>query len=355
VDDIARRVADYLNPVTDTFERDVLRQLEAITNTLVLLKARPDPTDKLNQILRNTNDLFDLQVQTRKDNQANFDKVATREQAKDLLFAITDTRRLMVASFAIVARDAALAFSVVGAALAGIAVAAKLAVAAEVAAKVAQTATILKAIAAIKFPKHETDLKEVNRKLDKIDRAQLSLDGFNFSTPFCQILPDGSRGIASVPVQAFSLRDKNGRNTEGYQSAVADMLFDLLAFGELNCGGAPQAGEEILATLDGDLPSSQVPRVLFASTLQPGYFTIELTEINPSLIRTYKLGGAQSEYGAGNWSITDANERVVGEFVRISTRSQTLLVPSGLGLAGIRVSLKPGISAVVRAVGTLNQ
>lgn len=355
VDDIARRVADYLNPVDDRFEQDVLRQLEAITSALVLLKSRPDLTDKLNQILRNQNDLFDLQVQSRKDNQQNFDKLATREQARDLLFAITDLRRTMIAAFAVVARDAALALTAMLAAIAAFFLAAKIAVTAEILAKNAQTAIILKAIAAIKIPKQETDLKEVNRKLDKIDRAQLSLDGFDTAVPFCETLPNGTLTIGSTPITAYSLKDKNGRNTESYQLSVANMLFDLLAFGELQCSAAPQTGEEILAVIDSNAPGSEIPRVLFANSLSPRYFTIDLTAIDPAVIRTYKLGGNQSEYGAGNWCITDVGERAVGEFTRISTRSQRLLVPSGLALAGIRVSLKPGVSAVVRAFGIPNQ
>jgi len=355
VDDIARRVADYLNPVTDTFERDVLRQLEAISNALIGIQASQANVSLLNRIIRNTNDIFDLQVKQGINNQANFDKTATKAQAKDLLFAVTDGTRKILDRLSVMSRYLTGAFAVVGAAIAAVGLFARLTAIAEKAAKIIQTGTILRAIAALKFPETKVDLSGINRKLDELIKGILTLDLYEYSVPSCEINALGEASIVRSPASGYGLKDAKGQSTKAGDLSVTNMIADLLEFGQIECGGGVEIRAEVIAQIDSSDLTAGFPRLWYPLEVQPMYFTLQFTDVNPAVLRTYKLGGEQSEYGAGNWSLVDESGRCLGDFTRIYNGAQRLEAPKDRLGTGIRLSLKPGISAILRAHGTPNQ
>lgn len=355
-EEIARRVADELYKTEDSFKRDTQRQLDAIVNALIGLKSRPDLAPLLNQIIRNQNDQFDLMKEYQRQIQFNFDKVATKEQAKDLLLAIASLRRDMLEQFRFSAREISNRFAAIGRSLVELATNQRLAFLAQTAATIAQTATILNAIRNIRFPTQPAGgNSDILPLLQEILDKQLSLKPITTSVPVCVNVPGVGASIQSQSVPGYAIENKSGNSTATYQESVADMLFNLLKSGQLNCSKSITLTQQVIAEIDGSSSDSTVPVVCFPSEVDALYFVIQITEINPKFIRTYKLAGSQSEYGLGNWAIVDSAQRVSGDFVRLFNRSQRITPPTELSGAGVRLSLKAGISATVVAWGYSNR
>jgi hypothetical protein len=354
-EEIARRVADELNKYQNPFERTTTLQLDAIVNALIGIRSRLDNQDKLNQILRNQNDTFDLIRANQRELNRRVDSLATREQAKDLLAAIASLRRDMLQQFVYSAREIATRFAAIGAAIIALGVAQRAAFLAELTAKAAQTATILRAIAALKFNQGASGLDAIAAQIADLLDNQLSLEPVTTLVPYCGRDSQGNYTILQQPIQSYAIKDASGASTASFQLTLNGMVNSLLASGQLQCSGGFVLQQETLLEVDKEDIDATEPKILYPQELSAIYYTITLTEVSPISARTYKLGGTQTEYGAGNWAIVDSNERVVGDFIRIFNRNQRLQAPQGISLPGLRVSLKPGISAIVRAFGIPNQ
>lgn len=350
-EEIARRTADEVNRYADPFQRDTQRQLDAIVNALIALRSRPDPTDLLNRIIRNQNDQFDLDRENHRQLIFAIDRLATRDQAKDLLSAIAALNRDMIQQFKFSAREIATRFAAIGGAIIALGLAQRAAFIAEIAAKAAQTATILRAIAALKLAGNKPDNSGILEKLAELLENKLELEAVTGSVPVCIIDEAGIATIQPQPFQSYALRDGNGASTAAYQQAMNDMLYSLLAEGQIDCGSSNSLAIEVIKEIEKEDPDASAPWLLFPEEVAASYFTISISEIDPEYIRAYKLAGDQSEYGAGNWALIDSSGRIVGDFYRIFNKRQRLQVPTDLLGAGIRLSLKPGISAVIRAHG----
>lgn len=353
---IARRVADELNRNPDPFQRDTQVQLDAITNALIAIRSQLNDESKLNQILRNQNDAREAAREYQRQTQFGLDQLATRAQAKDLLLAIASFRRDMLEQFRFSAREIAFRFSAVGGAIAALGIAQAAAFKAEIAAKIAQTATILRAIAALRLnPPQSPANPAILELLSQLLESRLELEAVTTSIPACVPSLGGGFTIQAIPVPSFALSDGQGRSTVAYQQSISEMLFSLLVDGQIECGGGSELEAEVIAEIDGSLPSSDIPLLLSARDVTPRFFTIEVTEVNPAFVRTYKLAGDLSEYGLGNWGICDSAGRMQGEFQRLFIKSHRLAAPSDLAFPQVRVSLKPGISAIITAIGTPNR
>lgn len=351
-EEIARRVADEVNRRTNPFERDVQRQLDAIVNSLIALRSQEKDNSLLNRILRNQNDAFDLAIEHQRQTQFGIDGLATRQQARDLLNAIASLRRDMLEQFRFSAREISNRFAAVGAAIIALGAAQKAAFAAEIAAKTAQTALILRAIAGLKLTSPPGGgLAEILAQLAELAANKLSLEPITLSVPFCAPIPGGGFQIDSQVVSTYAIADGRGRSTAAFMDATAGMLYELLAFGQLQCDSSVSLAVEVLAEIDASQPGSDIPRELYPVDVSARFFTIQVTGINPRFVRAYKLAGDRSEYGLGNWSVVDSQGRVDGDFSRLFCLNHRLLVPTELSLPGVRVSLKPGVSVVVSAVG----
>lgn len=355
-EEIARRVADYLNKNDNTFESETTRTLEAITNALIALKSRDDNSALLKQIIRNQNDQFDLTKEYQRQTRIALDQLATREQAKDLLKVIASLRRDMLEQFKFSAREISARFAAVGAAIVALGLAQRAAFLAEIAAKAVQTATILRAIAALKFSTAPGgNIADLVSLVAQLAEGQLRLEPVTTSIPVCATVPGIGKTVVAQPVQSFAIADSLGRTTATYQQSVADMIYDLLASGQLDCGGSVVLASEVIGQIDKGDSGSDLPRTFYCQNIEPQFFVIALTEVDPKFIRTYKLAGSQSEYGAGNWAVVDSVGRVDGDFVRLFNQSQRLHPRTELSGAGVRLSLKRGISATITAYGKSNQ
>jgi energy-converting hydrogenase Eha subunit E len=351
-EEIARRVSDEVNRNVDPFQRDVQRQLDAIVNSLIALRSDQKNNDLLNRILRNQNDDFDLARENHRRIQFGLDKLATRDQAKDLLRAIASLRSDVLEQFKFLAREVAVRFAAIGGAIIALGVAQKAAFLAEISAKTAQTAVILRAIAALKLSSQKPpDLSDLISQIEDLLSDQLSLEPVTGSVPVCVTVPGGGSIIQAQPFQGYALRNKAGNSTAAYQTAMNELLYQLVSSGRLECSSSGDLESEVILEVDKDEEGATQPKLCYPFEVSPLYYVIQCAEIEPDFVRTYKLAGSQSEYGIGNWAFVDASGRLMGDFHRLFVRSHRINVPEGGTLPGLRISLKPGISAIVTAYG----
>lgn len=351
VEEIARRVADLLNPKKSDFEQAVLRDLSAIIQALTTLKARESDRELLLLIARNVSDVLTFTAAYNRQTLNALDTKATSAQAKDLLFAVTDFRRDNVDRLRFLAEGISQRFVAVGLALTGLGVAIGVLSKAFLAALALATTRILAAIAAIKIPQPEkADLKKLERGVDDLLKARLSLEAFTFDVPRCGLGDDGNPAITYTPKESRALRDREGNTTKASTIEVSEMIKTLLVSGKLECGSSAGVDVEIMLDLDA-VEDDNTVYIAFPSTLAPYWFSLELVDINGAFIRTYKLAGELSEYGAGNWSIVDSSSSASKNFTQIYSRFQRLDVPIRGEPWGVRVSPKRGVSLRVTAYG----
>jgi len=348
---IARRVADLLYPQQNTFQQTVLRELSAIIQALTALRGKDSDRDLLLLIARNTNDIYTQNAGNFRELSVQLATKSTQAQARDLLFAVIDSRRFVVDAINLtrtVILGALAAISVALAAMAAFALASKVAVLGAIA---AATARILAAIAAIRIPKPDkVDLSRIESDLRKLLNGQLTLQEFKVRVPSCGVGEAGLPIVMYTERESYAVRDKDDRSTAQSTIILSEMVSSLMISGQLKCSppGALTA-EEILSE---DMVQDETA-VFFAfpSGLTAYWFTLEVSEFDEESLRTYKLAGVDSEYGAGNWSIVDGTGRACQSFTHIYNRSQRLDVPVRGELWGVRVSPKSGIAFTVRAFG----
>lgn len=350
---IARRVADLLyKPVDRSFEDTVLVDLTAIKNALIQLKSRDTNLDKINQIIRNTNDIFDLQVDSQRKLTDSISTLATRQQAKELLFAITDRASAVIkrvndlefwlnvkflAVLAAIAAVSALVFAQNKLVLAAIG---------------ASLARILSAIAAIKFPISQKDIEDAVRRVrDEIKRNALTLETKQVSVPVCELNASGEPVLGTTAISYGALKNSSNLSQSPLFDAMVQVLSGIRTEGVLKCGSGDNLIQEVILTATGvGTPND----VLFAypQTLDAKYFVLEVTQWDGNLVRTYKLAGLESEFGGGNWSLIQGQFSASLPFVPIFNRGNRLDVPGEPGGWGVRVSPKQGVEFIVLAVGT---
>lgn len=351
VDILARKIADLLYQPPSNFEADVLRQLAAIINALIAMKAGEGDRELLLLIARNTNDIVTQASANHRQTALAIANTATQAQAKDLLFAITESRRDLVRQIRQLADGIATRFVAIGAAIVALTattVASKVAILTAIAASLAR---ILTAIAGIRFPQPEkVDLSKIERDVSDLVRSKLSLEEFEMSVPSCTIGAGQIPTLTYTPVQSFALRDRMGNSAKTGDITLSQMLASLLVEGKLSCTSSESlSSEDILdQTYDG---TGTGVFAAYPSTLSAYWFTLEITDIDEEQVRTYKLAGLDSEYGAGNWSVIDGGGRACQRFSHIYVRNLRLDVPVRGGSWGIRVSPKPGVSFRVVAHG----
>lgn len=353
IDLIARSVANLLNQNKSSFETDVLIQLRAINQALLALKSRLDDDALLKQIARNTNDIITQAGENQRANYALLEQTATKGNARDLLTAVTDSRRDLTGQLRSLAIGIATRFVTIATAIAGIGVAIAATSKAILAAEAVSTTRILSAISALKFGQgNQPDLTAIAELLSELTANRLSLEPLTLQVPICEIKPDGKLGLGSRPVASFAIRDSTGNSTAGTALTLSDMLASLMTVGQLNCDeGALLGSEVILDEEENESPN----KVYFAypALLEAEYFILLTTVVNPTPSRTYKLAGEDSEYGAGNWSLADRGESALQSFTHIYCRVQRLDVPQTGFRMGVRVSPKANVAVKVIAFGKL--
>lgn len=351
IDAIVRRIADLLYKPPSTFEADVLRQLASIIAFLNTLKADQADKELLLLIARNTNDLISQAAANQRITSLAIANTATQAQAKDLLFATTDSRRDLTRQIRQLADGIATRFAAIGGAIIALTVATAASKVAILTAIAASLARVLTAIAAIKFPQpQKVDLSSIERDLSDLVRSKLTLDPFVLSVPSCQIGEGMIPTLTYSQVPSFAIKNRLGQSTKDGIIAPSQMVSSLLVSGQLSCAASESlSSEEILFISSGGADGGVY--TAFPATLSAYWFTLQLEDVDDGMIRTYKLAGFDSEYGAGNWSILDGSGSACKSFTHIYLSSARLDVPVRGDVWGIRVSPKPGVSFRVTAHG----
>lgn len=353
VEEIARRVADLLNPKKSDFEATVLRELAAIIQALTALKGRESDRDLLLLVARNVSDLLTFTNKNHRDVVVSLDAKATSAQARDLLFAITDSRRVLVDKLSFLSGAVAIGFSALTAGLAALAVLLTASKVALLAALAASTARILAAISAIRIPQPpKVDLSKIESNLRDLLSARLSLEPFSFPVPSCGVDAIGAPSVVFTSKNSYAIKDRSNKSTQASTIAVSEMLSTLLIQGKLACSATSQVSAELILDVSAVDNQSTVFTAL-PSTLTAHWFVLEVLDVDEALIRTYKIAGTSSEYGAGNWAVIDSSGNACQSFTHIYSRLQRLDVPVRESAWGVRVSPKRGVSFRVTAFGKL--
>ncbi len=353
VEEIARRVADLLNPKKSDFESTVLRELAAIIQALTALKGRESDRELLLLVARNVSDLLTFTGKNHREVVVSLDAKATSAQARDLLFAITDSRRVLVDKLSFLSGAVAIGFSALTAGLAALAVLLTASKVALLAALAAATARILAAIAAIRIPRPDkVDLSKIEGNLRDLLSARLSLEPFSFPVPSCGVDALGAPAVVFTSKDSYAIKDRSNRSTQASTIAVSEMLSTLLIQGKLACTTASLVSTELILNVSAVDNQSTVFTAL-PSTLTAYWFVLEVLDVDEALIRTYKIAGTSSEYGAGNWAVIDSSGNACQSFTHIYSRLQRLDVPVRESAWGVRVSPKRGVSFRVTAFGKL--
>lgn len=352
VEAIARRVAELLNPPPkNNFESQVINDLDSIKNALIALRSRENLETKVNQILRNQLDIELKQQQYQRETRDSFAMVATREQAKDLLFAITDRSREVLKKindlqFSIDVKLAGILAAI--AALSAFVFAQNKLVLAAVSASLLR---ILAAISGIRFKPEPVDLDGAVRKInDEIRKNALTMELASIQVPRCGVSPTGEPIVESVKVEYGAIKDAKNRSQEQLFKAMGEVLYGVRTQGILECSGnAGMSSEEVVRSMDEEDPN----KVLFGFplSLEASYFVLEVDSWDASIVRTYKLAGGNSEFGAGNWSLCNQDSSASLPFFPMFNQFNRLDVPTGTKGWGVRVSPKAGVSFRVTAFG----
>ena len=353
VEEIARRVADLLSPKKNDFEATVLRELAAIIQALTALKGRESDRELLLLVARNVSDLLTFTGKNHREVVVSLDTKATSAQARDLLFAVTDSRRVLVDKLSFLSGAVAIGFSALTAALAAVAVLLTASKVALLAALAASTARILAAIAAIRIPQPpKVDLSKIESNLRDLLAARLSLEPFSFPVPSCGVDALGAPAVVFTSKDSYAVKDRSNRSTQASTIVVSEMLSTLLTQGKLACTTASLVSAELIL----DVSSVDNQNTVFTavpSSLTAYWFVLEVLDVDEALIRTYKIAGNSSEYGAGNWAVIDSSGNACQSFTHIYSRLQRLDVPLRESAWGVRVSPKRGVSFRVTAFGKL--
>lgn len=353
IEQIARRVADLLAPKPNDFEATVLRELAAIIQALTALKGRQGDRDLLLLIARNVSDLLTFSAINHRQVLDSLDEKATSRQSRDLLFAITDSRRELVGKLNFLTGAVSAGFSALTAALGVISVLITASKLAFLAALAAATTRILAAISAIRIPQPEkVNLSRIESNLRDLLEARLTLEPFSFPVPSCGIDAAGSPSVVFTQKASHAIKDRLNRSTQASTIVISEMLSALQIDGKLACTAAALVSSEVILSVTSVGDQTTVLKA-FPSTLKAYWFTLEVLDVDEALIRTYKISGSESEYGAGNWAVIDDSENACQTFTHIYSRLQRLDVPVREGVWGVRVSPKRGVSFRVTAFGKL--
>ena len=350
---IARRVADLLAPKTSNFEETVLRELAAIIQALTALKGRQSDRELLLLIARNVSDVLTFTEANRRQVISALDEKATSAQARDLLFAVLDSRRQLEGKLNFLTGLVTAGFSALTAGLAAIAVLLTASKVALLAALAAATARILAAIAAIRIPQPpKVDLSRIEGNLRDLLSARLSLEPFSFPVPSCGVDAVGAPAVVFTSKDSYAIKDRSNKSTQASTIVVSEMLSTLLTQGKLACTTESLVNAEVILDVSAVDNQSMVFTAL-PSTLTAHWFVLEVLDVDKAFIRTYKIAGASSEYGAGNWAVIDSSGNACQSFTHIYSRLQRLDVPVRESAWGVRVSPKRGVSFRVTAFGKL--
>jgi hypothetical protein len=345
IEAIARAVANLLNrPDNLSFEREVLFDLQALIEGMIALRSRENLQGKIDLLLVEQSK---FQAETRQ----RLDSLATRDQAKDLLFAITDRSRQIIARIDRLSLFLDIKLAAILAAIAALSALVFAQNKLVLAAIGASLARILAAISAIRFPQPEkVDLSTLERGVKDLLAARLTIDSSTFSVPSCGIAQDGTPAIIYQDVDFHFLKDQKNKSTSDAIELVAGMASTLLSAGKLECGGHSGFQSEVLIESGVIADDNSVFRV-FPVQVFAYWFVLELIDIDVATIRTYKLAGDDSEFGAGNWAIIDNSGNACPNFSQIFNHLQRLDVPLRGDSWGVRVSPKRGIAFRVTAFG----
>lgn len=353
VEQIARRVADLLAPKKSDFEATVLRDLAAIVQALTALRSRESDRELLLLIARNVSDVLTFTAANHRQVLLSLDAKATSAQARDLLFSVTDSRRQLEGKLNFLTGLVTAGFAALTAGLAALAVLLTASKVALLAALAAATARILAAISAIRIPQPpKVDLSKIENNLRDLLSARLSLEPFSFPVPSCGVDALGAPAVVFTSKDSYAIKDRSNRSTQASTIAVSEMLSTLLIQGKLACTTASLVSAELILDISAVDNQSTVFTAV-PSSLTAYWFVLEVLDVDEALIRTYKIAGASSEYGAGNWAVIDSSGNACQSFTHIYSRLQRLDVPVRESAWGVRVSPKRGVSFRVTAFGKL--